>query len=302
MFLLNKFIVSALPYIPKVVVGKVSARYIAGITLGEALATINRLNAKGMMATLDLLGEDVTEREMALWMKGQCVRMFEEIKNNRADSNVSIKLSQLGLKIDREFCYQNVRGIVEAAKANGNFVRIDMEDSTTTTDTLNLFRRLRDEGYDNLGVVIQASMRRSEADVRALVKEKVNIRICKGIYIEPPEIAFQDRDEVRRNFVLLLRIILEGGSYAGIATHDDYLIEKSYELIQRMNLRREQYEFQMLLGVREALRESIVQAGHRLRVYVPYGDQWYAYSVRRLKENPEIAGYVLKAFLRGNHA
>ncbi|HWP83500.1 MAG TPA: proline dehydrogenase family protein [Bacteroidota bacterium] len=301
MSFLNNFIVSALPYIPKAIVGKVSARYIAGTTLEEALSTVRRLNGRGMMATLDLLGEDVTERETAQQMKEQCVRMFEEIKNGELDSNVSIKLSQLGLKIDKELCYKNVRTIVEAAKANGNFVRIDMEDSTTTTDTLNLFRKLREEGFDNVGVVIQAYLRRSEVDVRSLVKEKANIRLCKGIYIEPPEIAFQDRDEVRRNFVFLLRVMLEGGSYVGIATHDEYLIEKSYELIQRLNLKREHYEFQMLLGVREGLRDSIVQAGHRLRVYVPYGDQWYAYSVRRLKENPEIAGYVLRAFFRGNH-
>lgn len=302
MSFLNSIIAKTLPYIPKPVVGKVSRRYIAGTTLRDATRVIQDLEGRGMIATLDILGEDVHERSAAQSTRDEWKKVLEEIKSMGVKSNISVKLSQIGLRIDKEFCFQNLRSIVEAARERSNFVRIDMEDSSTTSTTLEIHRKLRSEGFDNVGVVIQAYLRRSDADVRELVKTKANIRLCKGIYVESPEIAFQDRDEIRRNFILLLRTIVENGSYVGIATHDDYLIEKSYELIQRSQVPKDRYEFQMLLGVREGLRKSIVEGGHRLRVYVPYGEQWYAYSVRRLKENPQIVGYVLKAMLSGNHS
>lgn len=302
MSLLNKFVVATLPLVPKFIVGKVSQRYIAGITLADALSAISRLNARGYMATLDLLGEDVTERSETERMRSDCIAMFEEIDRRKLDSNVSLKPTQLGLRISREVCYENIRPIVERAWQLKDFVRIDMEDSTTTDDTLEIYRQLRREGFGNVGVVIQAYLHRSEADVRELVKMKANIRLCKGIYVESPDIAFKEREEIQRNFALLLRIILESGCYAGIATHDEYLVEKSYELIQRMQLTPQQYEFQMLLGVREQLRESILKRGHRLRVYVPYGERWYDYSVRRLTENPQLAGYVFKAVFKLNHS
>lgn len=295
---LNNLVSAALPYIPKSIVAQVSRRYIAGVTLDDAIRVVRDLNSRNMMATLDLLGEDVTDPAMARAMKDSCVHMFDKIQRCGLDSNVSIKLSQLGLRIDKEMCYQHVKEIVQVAKERSNFVRIDMEDSTTTDATLEIYYRLRSEGFNNVGVVIQAYLRRSEADIRKLAAEKANVRICKGIYIESPDIAFHDRDEIRRNFVLLVRIMLEAGCYIGIATHDDYVIEKSYQLIRRLRLTPMQYEFQMLLGVREQLRDRIVQEGHRLRVYVPYGEHWYAYSVRRLKENPQIAGYVLKAMFQ----
>jgi proline dehydrogenase len=301
MSLLDAVVAKSLPYIPKSIVGKVSKRYIAGTALEDAVRVVRDLNARGMMATLDLLGEDVHDQSEALATKDEWLRIIQTVSDRRLDSNVSLKLSQLGLRIDTALCYRIVEAIVDAARRAGNFVRIDMEDSSTTDDTLALYRRLREVGYDNVGVVIQAYLRRSEQDVRALVKMKANFRVCKGIYIEPEKIAFRDRGEIRRNFVQLVQTIIDNGCYVGIATHDEYVIEKSYELIQRNGLQNERYEFQMLLGVREALRDSIVRQGHRLRVYVPFGERWYAYSVRRLKENPQIAGYVLKAMVhRGN--
>jgi proline dehydrogenase len=294
----NTVVARSLPYIPKSIVGQVSKRYIAGTTLADAVRVVRDLNARGMMATLDLLGEDIHDRAVAVAIKDEWLNIVRAIHDQNLDSNVSLKLSQLGLRIDPEFCYNNVKAIVEAARQVHNFVRIDMEDSSMTDGTLALYRRLRAEGLDNVGVVIQAYLRRSEADVRALASIKANFRLCKGIYIEPEEIAYHDREVVRRNFVKLLQIVLEEGCYVGIATHDEYVIDKAYELIPKLGLERDRYEFQMLLGVREGLRDSIVRQGHRLRVYVPFGEKWYAYSVRRLKENPQIAGYVLRALFK----
>lgn len=302
MSLFNTVVARTLPYIPKSIVGQVSKRYIAGTTLQDAVHVVRDLNVRGMMATLDLLGEDIHDEAEAVATKDEWLKIVQAINDHKLDSNVSLKLSQLGLRIGWELCYSHVKAIVEAARKVGNFVRIDMEDSSTTDDTLALYRRLREEGFDNVGVVIQAYLRRSEADVRGLIKMKANFRICKGIYIEPEEIAYRDREEVRRNFVMLLRIIMESDCYVGIATHDEYVIEKAYELVHKLGLTKDRYEFQMLLGVREGLRDSIVRQGHRLRVYVPFGEKWYAYSVRRLKENPQIAGYILKAmFMRNSH-
>jgi proline dehydrogenase len=261
---------------------------------------IRDLNAKHLMATMDLLGEDIHEEGQATTMKSSLIQMFETIKRSNLNSNVSVKLSQLGLRIDKNVCFENVRSIVQEAGKLQNFVRIDMEDSTTTSDTIEIYRRLREQGFENVGIVIQAYLKRSDADIRALVKLKANFRICKGIYIESPDIACHDRDDIRRNFVLLVRTIIENGCYVGIATHDEYLVEKFYDLIQGNSLDRSRYEFQMLLGVREALRDRILSDGHRLRVYVPYGEQWYAYSMRRLKENPQIVGYIMKALFSRN--
>jgi proline dehydrogenase len=297
---LNSVIAKSLPFIPKPIVGKVSSRYIAGTKLSDAIGAVRDLNRKKMRATLDILGEDIVEPSAAELIKQEWIRVLDEIKATGVDSNISVKPSQLGFRIDVEYCYANLLFLVASARERGNMVRIDMEDSTMTTATIGLYKRLRTEGFENIGIVIQAYLHRSDADVRDLVKMKANFRLCKGIYRESPDIAYQDRDEIRRNFGLLLRVIMENGCYVGIATHDEYLVGKAYELIGKNNLSKERYEFQMLLGVREKLRKSIVDAGHRLRVYVPFGDQWYAYSVRRLKENPEIAGYVLKALLTGN--
>jgi proline dehydrogenase len=295
MSFLNKIVVNVLPLIPKPVVGQVAKRYIAGTTLPDGVRVVRELNGKRMIATMDLLGEDVNDAGEASKVKANILPILQTIKENNLDSNVSIKPTQLGLKIDKDLCFQNVKELVSEASRLGNFVRIDMEDATTTDDTLELYRRLRKEGHTNIGVVIQAYMRRSESDVRALVKEGANIRLCKGIYNEAPGIAYKGRQEIRDNYMELLRIILEGGSYVGIATHDDFLLNGAMAMIQKMGLQKHQYEFQMLLGVRENRRDQIVGDGHRLRVYVPYGEQWYAYSTRRLKENPLMAWYITKA-------
>ncbi len=299
MSLLNKLVVTAMPLIPKAVVGRVARRYIAGTTLANGVQTVKRLNQAGMMSTMDLLGEDIKDASETQQVRDSILPILQAISQNQLNSNVSIKPTQLGISIDQELCFRNIRAILEEARKLGNFVRIDMEDARTTDATLKIYDRLRKDGFSNTGVVIQSYLHRSEADVRALVKEGVNIRLCKGIYNESPSIAFKGRQEIRDNFLKLLQIILDGGSYVGIATHDDYLIDGALKLVQRLGLKPTQYEFQMLLGVREARREQIVRDGHRLRVYVPYGEQWYAYSTRRLKENPAMAWYITKAiFIR----
>ncbi|MCU0411786.1 MAG: proline dehydrogenase family protein [Bacteroidetes bacterium] len=295
MSLFNKVVVAALPMIPRAIVGQVAKRYIAGTRLTDGVRTVKDLNGKGMMTTMDLLGEDVSEAHETDAVRDVILQMWQAIGEHRLIANVSVKPTQLGLKIDQELCYRNVRAIVQRAHELSNFVRIDMEDASTTDDTIALYRRLRAEGFANLGVVIQAYLHRSEADVRALVKEGANFRLCKGIYNESPSIAYKERQEIRDNFLKLLRIMLEGGSYVGIATHDDPLIEGSYKIVESMALEKKKYEFQMLLGVREGRRDQIVRDGHRLRVYVPFGEQWYAYSTRRLKENPQMAWYITKA-------
>ena len=297
--ILNQLVTTVLPFIPKTIVGQVAKRYIAGVHLSDGVHVAKNLNEKGMMVTMDLLGEDVKNAGETEQVKKGVLSILQSVKENKLNSNVSVKLTQLGLKIDRELAYRNLKTIIEEADRLGNFVRIDMEDATTTDGTLTMYRRLRADGFKNTGVVIQAYMRRSEADVRALVKDRTNIRLCKGIYNELRSIAYKERQEIRNNYLALLKIILEAGSYVGIATHDDELIDDSYELIQKYGLTKEQYEFQMLLGVRNKRRDAIVKDGHRLRVYVPFGEQWYAYSTRRLKENPYMAWYVTKAiFIR----
>jgi proline dehydrogenase len=295
MSLLNKLVVTALPLIPRAVVGQVAKRYIAGITLADGVSKVKSLNSKGMLTTMDLLGEDVNSPKEAHDVRENILGIFRAIHENQLNANVSVKPTQLGLKIDRELCYKNIRAFAEQAKSQNNFVRVDMEDASTTDDTIALYRRLRSDGFDNVGLVIQSYLHRSESDVRDLVKEGANFRLCKGIYNESPSIAFKERQEIRNNFLNLLRIMLDGGSYVGIATHDDFLIEGSTALVKELGIRGGQYEFQMLLGVRENRRDQIVRDGHRLRVYVPFGEQWYAYSTRRLKENPRMAWYITKA-------
>jgi proline dehydrogenase len=293
--LLNKIITTAFPLIPKVIVGQVAKRYIAGVALSDGVRLVKELNSKPIMATMDLLGEDVKNIAEIEEVKNGILSILQSIEENKLISNVSIKPTQLGLKIDKDLAYRNIKTIIEEAKKYGNFVRIDMEDATTTDDTLSIYQHLKIDGLTNTGVVIQAYLRRSVADVLALVKSGANIRLCKGIYNELPALAYKERQEIRNNYLKLLQIIFESGCYVGIATHDDYLIDGAYTMIEKLGLKKEQYEFQMLLGVREKRRDQIVKDGHRLRVYVPFGEQWYAYSTRRLQENPQMAWYITKA-------
>jgi proline dehydrogenase len=294
MSLLNNLIVGTLPFVPKQIVAKVAGRYIAGAALSDAVKTVQQLNAIRAMATVDVLGEDIFTKEQAIESRNASIGVLNAIGENNIDSNLSIKLTSLGLKMDKQFCTDNTNEIIEIARAHNNFIRIDMEDRTCTDDTLEIYRTMRFR-YGKVGIVIQAYLHRSEKDIRTLAAEKANVRLCKGIYNEPPEDAIKDRKGIQDNYLKLLRILFEGGCYAGIATHDDVLINGAKKMILEMNIPKERYEFQMLLGVRHETRNNLIAEGHRLRVYVPFGKDWYGYSVRRLKENPQMAGNIFKA-------
>jgi proline dehydrogenase len=290
--LLDRAIVRLLPAVPKPVVQRLSERYLAGPELGDAVRVVRRANEAGKLGTIDVLGEEITSAEEAEAIVRAYQEAFAAIERERLDSNVSVKLTGLGLKLGVELCRDNLETVVGDAGRRGNFVRIDMEDSSTTDDTLRIYRELRERGHDNLGVVLQASLRRTVEDVATLADLRPNVRLCKGIYIEPPAIQFRDYEAVRANFVKALEALLEAGAYVGIATHDEWLIVEGRRLVAGRGLGREEYEFQMLLGVREARGNELVREGHRLRIYVPFGREWYAYSLRRLQENPKIAGYI----------
>ena len=298
---LNKLIVSTLPVVPKFIVWHFAKRYIAGDSFDDAARAVRDLNASNMVATVDLLGEDVTTRDEAIAAREACKKVLSAFEVPQLESNLSLKLTQLGLKLNKQFCTDNLVEILEVARQHRNFVRIDMEDSTCTDDTLEIYRAVR-RSYENVGVVIQACLRRSEADVCELVKEKANVRLCKGIYVEREEVAFQEPEEVRANFVKLLDLLLRSRCYVGIATHDETLISAAYGMIQSMNFDRHEYEFQMLFGVRHELRSMVVRQGHRMRIYVPFGRHWYAYSMRRLKENPQIVRYIFQSLFMHDHA
>lgn len=301
MDLFNKLIASLLPIVPKSIVRKVSARYIAGDALPDAVRCVRSLNSEGAMATVDVLGEYIKNIGEADENTRYSCEVLETIEREKIDGNLSIKLTSLGLGLDNEHCEANVHKILETAKAHGNiFVRFDMEDSHYTTLTIDLYDKLRKE-YSNLGVVIQAYLRRTEDDIKRLTDGgATNVRLCKGIYIESEEIAFKGRDEIRENFAKCLDLLFSRGAYVGIATHDEVIVENAKSIIKKHSLDKTKYEFQMLLGVRESMRRALIKEGHRLRVYVPFGADWYGYSVRRLKENPSVAGHVFKAmFTRG---
>jgi proline dehydrogenase len=289
--LLDSAIVRLLPAVPKPVVQRFSARYIAGATLSEAIAVVRDLNAGGKMATVDVLGEEITREEETRAITQAYRDVLAAIGEDSLNANVSIKPTALGLGLSYELCRENLLDILSA----GIFVRIDMEDATTTDDTLRLYRELREDGHENLGVVLQARLKRTLDDIAALAELRPSVRICKGIYLEPAAIAFADAEAIRVNFLRCLDALFDGGSYVGIATHDEWLIGESLARVSRRGLGREEYELQMLLGVREERRDELVAEGHRLRVYVPYGEQWYEYSVRRLQENPAMATVIARA-------
>jgi proline dehydrogenase len=290
--LLDRAIVRVLPAVPRPVVRRLSERYIAGSTLAEACRVVAGLNREGKMATIDVLGEEITRREEASALLAEYEDVFETIEREGLDSNISVKLTGLGLKLDHDFCRDNIAELVTEAAKRGNFVRIDMEDSSTTTETLEIYRELLDGGLDNVGIVLQAYMKRTLADVASVADLRPNVRVCKGIYVEPPEVAFQEFETVRIGFVEAVEALLDAGAYVAVATHDEWVIAEALTLIEERGLAPDQYEFQMLLGVRPELGDELVREGHRLRIYVPFGRQWYEYSIRRLQENPKIAGYI----------
>jgi proline dehydrogenase len=296
--LLDRAIVRVLPTVPKPLVKRLSRRYIAGSELADACDVVRRLNAAGASATLDVLGEESASREDAEALLEAYEQVLEVIEREALDANVSVKPTGFGLKLDLDLCRENLERLVRAAAERGNFVRIDMEDSSTTSETLDLYRDLRAAGLDNVGVVLQSVLRRTLDDVAALADLRPNVRVCKGIYVEPADLAYQGYDTVRFNFVEAIGALLDAGAYVAVATHDDWVIAEALRLLDEREVPGDRYEFQMLLGVREELGSELVREGHRLRIYVPYGRQWYEYSLRRLQENPKIAGYVALDTLR----
>ncbi len=294
MVALNNLIVSFVKILPKSIVHIFAKKYIAGASLQDAVRVVRDLNKKGIVATVDVLGEAITTKEAATAEKEECFKVLDTIHENGLDANLSIKPTSLGLNIDEEFFLENMREVLTKAKSYNNFVRFDMEDSPFTTPTIKNFKKLQTE-FDNLGIVVQAYMRRTMSDVEDLNKTNTNYRLCKGIYIEPEEIAYKGKQEIRDNYIKVLDKILNDKCYVGIATHDDKLVDRAYKKIKEMNLSKDKYEFQMLYGVQEKLRDKINADGHKIRIYVPFGEKWYAYSIRRMQENPEIAMHITKS-------
>jgi proline dehydrogenase len=293
MGIVDRAIANSVPVIPRPVVKKISGRYIAGDTLDEAVKTVRDLNREGCVATIDLLGESTESKADAAGKLKDYKKVVDTLDEHGLKGGISIKLTGLGLTLNEELCRANVEEIVEYAGESGRFVRVDMEDSPHTEATLNIVHDTY-RSHENTGAVLQAYMRRSLEDVQNIVEAGFSVRLCKGIYDEPRKVAYKDFDTVRQNYIFLLDELLKGGVYVGIATHDEFLIWHALRLIHQLEIPRDRYEFQMLLGVDEELRGILVNAGHKLRVYVPYGEDWYEYSTRRLKENPKIAGYVAK--------
>ncbi|WP_119066212.1 proline dehydrogenase family protein [Rubrobacter indicoceani] len=295
MGLLDRAIATTVPAIPKPLVRKVSSRYIAGRNLREAVRTVRQLNAEGSAATLDVLGEGVRDVSQAEETVREYKRALDLLATENLNSGVSVKLTALGLDLDQSQCRNNIKRILEYAAARDRFVRVDMEDSPYTERTIQTVLDLHAD-YGNTGAVVQAYMRRSVFDVERLAERKVSVRLCKGIYVEPRRVAYKNFDVVRENYVWLLEKLFRAGCYVGVATHDEYLVWHALRLVHDLGVPGSGYEFQMLLGlgVDEPLRKILVGAGHRMRVYVPYGEQWYEYSVRRLKENPKVATYVTR--------
>ena len=277
---------------------RLSSRYIAGPEVADAVRVVREANVDGKLATIDLLGEESRTKAEARAMVDEYVDVLRAIDAEALDCNISVKLTGLGLRLGYAACRDNVRRLLDRAQEHGTFVRIEMEDATTTDDTLALYRELRDEGYDRIGTVLQSSLRRTQADVRALADLKPNIRLVKGIYVESPQIQFKEFEAVRAAYVQLLDALLDAGCYVAAATHDDWLVERSLERYRRRGLAADEYELQMLLGVKPELGDRLVADGHRLRLYVPYGRDWYDYSLRRLQENPKVAGYIATDTLR----
>ncbi len=296
MGVLSRMVVAMMPLIPKPLVGFAAKPYVAGITLDQAMEKVRLLAEEGARVTMDVLGESVTSREMALSFVEDYLRLIERIQADKVtDPSVSVKPTMLGLDLGEDFCHDNIDRICAAAKERGIHITIDMENHQTTDATLRIYKAVHAK-YGTVGTVLQAYMRRTLADIDGLPEAQAHIRLCKGIYIEPRTVAWKQYETVRANYLAALRKLLTRGVYVGIATHDEHLVHGAMALIDELKLQPGQYEFQMLLGVDPSLRQIIIRAGHKLRVYVPFGPHWYAYSTRRLRENPDMANHVIKAF------
>ncbi len=301
----NKIIAWALPYFPEKFIWIFSRAYIAGETIEDAMRVSKTLNNKNIKVTIDILGEFIKNLEEAEQNKKDYIKLIEISNSQGIDGNVSLKPTSFGLLIDEEVCYRHISEIIATAAKYNGFVRIDMEDSACTDLEIKLFRRLKREFPANVGLVVQAYLKRTLDDVKSMAdlnsdSAPLSFRLCKGIYVEPEAIAYRRYEEVNQHFLEVLEYLLKNKIHAGIATHDKFLIDGSYDLLEKYNVPKNMYEFQMLYGVTPGLRDSIVDNGHPMRVYVPYGEKWFNYSTRRLKENPKMASHIIKAvFVKG---
>jgi proline dehydrogenase len=301
----NKFIAAILPYFPKKFIWIFSRSYISGETIDDAMRVSKELNNKNIKVTLDILGEFIETLEEAESNKEEYLNLIDVTYKNRVNGNFSLKPTSFGLLIDKDVCYKHIREIVAKAATLNGFIRIDMEDSPCTDDEIALFRKLRSEFPANVGLVVQAYLKRTLGDLQQMldmnrVDIPLNYRLCKGIYVESESIAFKKYEEINQHYLEDLEFMFRNKIHVGIATHDKPLIEGAYNLIKKHNVPKDLYEFQMLYGVTPKLRESIVKAGHSMRVYVPFGQKWFGYSTRRLKENPKMASHIIKAlFYKG---
>ncbi len=301
--MINSMIAGILPYMPKKLVWLFSKQYIAGESIAEAVANAKKLNTEGIMTTIDVLGEFITSLDEAEANKKEYLEVIEAAEAADVDGNYSLKPTFFGLLIDKEVAYNHIREVVAKAASHNNFVRIDMEDSPCTDMEIDMYRRLKAEFPQNVGLVLQSYLKRTHQDIKDLKEvhtreSPVNLRLCKGIYVEPEEICYKNYEEVNDHFISDIELMLEEEMYPAIATHDVPVVEGAYKLLEKYKVPKDKYEFQMLYGVTPALRKSILDKGHRMRVYVPFGKQWFGYSTRRLKENPKMAGVVIKALFK----
>ena len=294
MKLINNLIIQILPFLPKFLVKIVASPYIAVITDEEMLQNVEKLNQKGFKVAIDILGEHVQTENEAKEVTDRYVAIYDEISKRNLLANLSIKLTHVGQDLGLDIVEKNLSKLVEAAKKNNNFLRLDMENAPYTSETIKLYKEMFNH-YDQIGIVIQAYLHRSIDDIKALSNDKFNVRICKGIYVEDPSLVLNDYNDIRENYISLVKESLNNGSYVGIATHDEFLIDSLYSWILEKGISKDRYEFQVLHGVpMQKKLKKLMDDGNTVRVYLPYGDNWYDYSVRRLKENPKMAGYIIK--------
>jgi len=279
---------------------KLTTRFVAGETIEEAVAAIREINREGCSASFDHLNESVANAAEAEGEVREYLRILDQIDQTKINSNISIKLTQFGLELDPELAYRNARTVVAEAARRGHFVRVDMESSAVTQVTIDIFKRLRAEfGLNDVGIVLQSYLRRTYDDAVDLLKIPARIRICKGAYMEPPEVAFPDKQDTDKNYLRVMELLLKSGVYHGVATHDPKMIEGTLRFVKQEKIPRETFEFQMLYGVRRDLQRQLAREGFNLRVYVPYGKHWYPYFMRRLAERPANIWFVMKNLLKG---
>jgi proline dehydrogenase len=303
--MIQKLIAGIIPYMPQKLMWEFSKKYIAGAEIANAIAVSKKLNADGCMVTIDLLGEFITQLSQAEENKNNYLSIIQTFTDNQVQGNFSVKPTSFGLLLDANVCYQHIREVVALAAEKGSFVRIDMEDSACVDLEIELYRQLKAEFPNSVGLVLQAYLKRTYNDVEQMMdshsaEAPLNFRLCKGIYIEPESIAYKKHDIINQHYLSNLELMLQYGIYVGIATHDKYLVHEAFKLIEKLDVPKDKYEFQMLYGVTPELRQEIVSRGHRMRVYVPYGKDWMGYCTRRLKENPNMVGHIVKSiFVKG---